>query len=186
MQTDIVTHPLVSQSLSTIRNAKTEAKEFREALTRLTTHLIYEALRKHPVSDFRVRTPLAMAKAQRLKTIPLLVPVLRAGLGMLDAALLLLPDAQVGFLGMTRDEATLRPAPYADKLPDDMSGRIVLVLDPMLATGGSLISTLEVLVERGASELHAVCVLASEEGLKRIGGLLVGGVGDTCCRGQIA
>ncbi len=168
MKINIVDHPLVSESLSIIRDSSTEAKPFREALTRVSSHLLYEALRDHPVIEFEVQTPLAPAKGERLKTIPLLVPVLRAGLGMLEASLTLLPEAQVGFVGMARDETTLRPHLYADKLPSDMSGRMLLVLDPMLATGGSLISTLEVLVERGASELHAVCVLASQDGLDKL------------------
>lgn len=169
MKKNIVEHPLVGESLSVIRDLHTGAKAFREALTRVSSHLIYESLRKQPVIEFDVETPMAKTKGIQLKTVPLLVPVLRAGLGMLDAALTLLPDAQVGFVGMARDEATLRPQLYADKLPKDMSGRTVLVLDPMLATGGSLISTLEVLTERGAETLHAVCVLASQEGMDKLG-----------------
>lgn len=168
MKKNIINHPLVSESLSTIRDSKTVAKDFRGALTRVSSYLIYEALRMHPVVEFEVETPLEKTEGKKLETIPLLVPVLRAGLGMLDAALTLLPEAQVGFVGMARDEATLRPHLYADKLPKDMSGRTILVLDPMLATGGSLISTLEVLIERGASSLHAVCVLASQEGMDKL------------------
>ena len=168
MKVNILNHPLVSEAISTIRNESTGAKNFREALYRVTSYLIYETLRDHPVVEVDVKTPLEKTKGAHLETIPLLIPVLRAGLGMLDASLTLLPKAQVGFVGMARDEGTLRPHLYADKLPKDIKGRVVLLLDPMLATAGSLIHTLEVLNERGAGELHAVCVLASQEGLENL------------------
>ena len=168
MEIRLVEHPLLGAALGLIRDKDTEPKVFRHSLTRVSSYLIYEALKDHPVQKTQVQTPLAKAEAAALVEEPLLVPVLRAGLGMLEAGLTLLPDTQVGFVGMSRDESTLRPHLYADKLPADIKGRTILVLDPMLATGGSLVSTLEVLGERGAGALHAVCVLASKKGVETL------------------
>ncbi|MGH3436196.1 MAG: uracil phosphoribosyltransferase [Sciscionella sp.] len=164
----IVDHPLVKARLTTMRDARTDSAAFRAALHELTDMLIYEAMREAPLETGRIHTPVARTVGYRLAQPPLLVPVLRAGLGMADRAHRLIPDAQMGFVGLARDEETLRPTPYMESLPDDLSGRPVLVLDPMLATGGSMQHTVELLVGRKATTLTAVCALAAPEGIRRL------------------
>lgn len=165
MRTDTVDHPLAAALLTTMRDAATPNPAFRAALRDLTGILIYEALRGAPVERFEVRTPVAVTEGARLAAPPLLVPVLRAGLGMVDAAAELIPDAQVGFVGIARDEQTHQPVPYLESLPADLGGIPVYVLDPMLATGGSMRHTLDLLVARGATDITAVCVVAAPEGV---------------------
>lgn len=165
MRTHIVDHPLVSTLLTTLRDADTPDSGFRSALRDLTGLLIYEALRDAAVQRFEVATPVAVADGARLAEPPLLVPVLRAGLGMVDAASSLVPAARVGLVGMARDEQTHRPIPYLESLPDDLSAMPVLVLDPMLATGGSMRHTLDLLTGRGATDITAVCVVSAPEGI---------------------
>jgi uracil phosphoribosyltransferase len=130
--------------------------------------LIYEAMRDAPVRTDRIHTPVARADGHWLANPPLLVPVLRAGLGMADQAHRLIPDAQMGFVGLARDEETLQPTPYMESLPDDLSNRPVFVLDPMLATGGSMEYTIRLLTTRGATDVTAVCALAAPEGIKHL------------------
>jgi uracil phosphoribosyltransferase len=130
--------------------------------------LMYEAMREAPVATERVHTPVARTDGYRLANPPLLVPVLRAGLGMADQAHKLIPDAQMGFVGLARDEETLQPTPYMESLPEDLSGRPVIVLDPMLATGGSMAYTIKLLTDRGATDVTAVCTLAAPEGIKHL------------------
>src|SRR5690606_15583537 len=127
--------------------------------------LVYEALRDAPVATYEITTPVAPTVGVRLATPPLLVPVLRAGLGMVETASGLIPEARVGFVGIARDETTHQPVPYLESLPDDLAGIPVFVLDPMLATGGSMRHTLELLVARGATDITAVCVVAAPEGI---------------------
>ncbi|MEV0293409.1 uracil phosphoribosyltransferase [Nocardia sp. NPDC050710] len=165
MRTHTVDHPLAATLLTTMRDARTPNPAFRTALRDLTGILIYEALRDAPVTRYEITTPVAVAEGARLTQPPLLVPVLRAGLGMIDAAAELIPDARVGFVGIARDEDSHRPVPYMESLPTDLADVPVFVLDPMLATGGSMRHTLELLVARGATDITAVCVVAAPEGI---------------------
>ncbi|MET7768531.1 uracil phosphoribosyltransferase [Nocardia sp. NPDC005366] len=169
MRTHLVDHPLATTLLTTMRDARTPNPAFRAALRDLTGILIYEALREAPVTHFDVVTPVAVAGGARLAKPPLLVPVLRAGLGMIDAAAGLIPDARVGFVGIARDEDSHQPVPYMKSLPADLADIPVYVLDPMLATGGSMRHTLELLVARGATDITAVCVVAAPEGIAALG-----------------
>ncbi|MCM6777761.1 uracil phosphoribosyltransferase [Nocardia sp. CDC159] len=165
MRTHIVDHPLAAALLTTMRDARTPNPAFRAALRDLTGILIYEALREAEVTTFQVATPVAAAEGTRLARPPLLVPVLRAGLGMVDAASRLIPESRVGFVGIARDEQTHQPVPYLESLPEDLSGLPVFVLDPMLATGGSMRHTLDLLAARQATDITAVCVVAAPEGV---------------------
>ena len=158
-------HPLVKARMSTLRDARTDSPAFRAALRELAEMLVYEACRLAELRTEAIQTPVAGATGYRLAAPPLLVPVLRAGLGMVDAALGLIPEARVGFVGAYRDEATHRPVSYLESLPESLAGWPVFVLDPMLATGGTLVHTVQLMVERGASEVTAICVLAAPEGL---------------------
>ncbi len=161
----VVEHPLAAARLTTLRDERTGNAAFRAALQDLTLMLVYEATRDAPREDFTVRTPLAETVGTRLARPPLLVPVLRAGLGMVERAHAMLPEAQVGFVGVARDEDTHRPVPYLESLPADLSSRPVMVLDPMLATGGSMTHTIELLQARGAADITVVCVVCAPEGV---------------------
>ncbi|AZG44883.1 uracil phosphoribosyltransferase [Gordonia insulae] len=165
MQVQIVDHPLAAARLTTMRDKATDNARFRAALSDLTQMLIYEALSQAPSESFPIETPLVGCEGTRLATPPLLVPVLRAGLGMVEQAHAMVPEAHVGFVGIARDEATAKPVPYLESLPDDLSGLPVFVLDPMLATGGSMLHTIELLVARNADDITAVCVVAAPEGV---------------------
>jgi uracil phosphoribosyltransferase len=164
----VVDHPLAKDRLSTMRDARTDSAGFRAALHELTVMLIYEATREAPVRAERIHTPVARTEGYRLAEPPLLVPVLRAGLGMADQAHKLIPEAQMGFVGLARDEQTLQPTPYMESLPADLADRPVFVLDPMLATGGSMAYTIRLLTERAATDVTAICALAAPEGLKHL------------------
>ncbi len=171
MQITVVDHPLASERLTNLRRASTTNAEFRRDLDGLAMMLVYEATRNLPTDDITVETPLAPAGGRRLSAAPMLVPILRAGVGLVEAALRLIPQAEVGFVGLARDEATFQPTSYLAKLPDRLDGRPTFVLDPMLATGGSLQYALELLAARGAPQpINVVCVLAAPEGLARIDG----------------
>ncbi|MEU4416439.1 uracil phosphoribosyltransferase [Nocardia salmonicida] len=165
MRTDTVDHPLAATLLSTMRDARTDNAAFRNALADLTGILMYEALRDAPVVREPIDTPVAVTEGVRLASPPLLVPVLRAGLGMVYAAAELVPQARVGFVGIARDEQTHEPVPYLESLPADLTGLPVFVLDPMLATGGSMRHTIELLVARGATDITALCVVSAPEGV---------------------
>ena len=164
----VVDHPLVQARLTALRRADTPSPEFRRALGELSGLLIYEALRDLPATEISVDTPLARTSGVRIDNPPLLVPVLRAGLGMLDAARELLPEAAVGFLGVRRNEDTFQPEPYLNTVPDNLGGQSVLVLEPMLATGGSLAYVCGRMAAAGAGQITAVCVLAAPEGVKAL------------------
>ncbi|MGZ4555584.1 MAG: uracil phosphoribosyltransferase [Mycobacteriaceae bacterium] len=168
MDVHVVDHPLAAARLTTMRDERTGSAGFRAALRELTMMLVYEATRDEPVLEVAVQTPVATTAGVRLANPPLLVPVLRAGLGMVDQAHALIPEAQVGFVGMARDELTHQPVSYLESLPEDLSGTRVFVLDPMLATGGSMACTIGLLAERGATDVTAICVLAAPEGIKRL------------------
>ncbi|GAS89966.1 uracil phosphoribosyltransferase [Mycolicibacterium brisbanense] len=165
MDVRVVEHPLAAARLTTLRDERTDNAGFRAALRDLTLMLVYEATRDAPCEQIPVRTPLTDTTGSRLANPPLLVPVLRAGLGMVDQAHALIPEAQVGFVGMARDETTHQPTPYLASLPDDLSDRSVFVLDPMLATGGSMAYTVDLLQARNAVDITAVCVVCAPEGI---------------------
>lgn len=165
MESLIVDHPLAAARLTTMRDKTTDNAGFRAALSDLTQMLIYEALAGAPRADVVIDTPLTAHTGSRLESPPLLVPVLRAGLGMVEQAHAMVPEAHVGFVGLARDEETAQPVPYLESLPEDLSGRPVFVLDPMLATGGSMLHTIELLVARNATDITAVCVVAAPEGV---------------------
>ncbi|MEU7870248.1 uracil phosphoribosyltransferase [Dactylosporangium sp. NPDC049140] len=164
----VVDHPLAKSRLTAMRDERTDNGAFRAALHELTTMLVYEAARSFATEQFPVKTPVATAEGTRLARPPLLVPVLRAGLGMSDAALGLLPESSMGFVGLARDEHTYEPRAYMESLPRDLSGIPVLVLDPMLATGGSLEHCVRLLVDRGATDITVLCVLAAPAGIERL------------------
>jgi len=165
MDVHVVAHPLAAVRLTALRDANTGNAEFRAALGELSLMLVYEATRDVPHESVTVRTPLAEAAGVRLTGPPLLVAVLRAGLGMVDQAQVLMPDASVGFVGVARAEETALPTEYLESLPDDLRGWPVIVLDPMLATGGSMIHTIGLLQSRGADDVTVVCVVAAPEGI---------------------
>ena len=162
----IVDHPLVIERLTRLRRQETKRAAFRRNLSELSTFLVYEALRSQPATAVHIDTPLAPHTGVQVTDPPLVVPVLRAGLGMLDATLQLLPNARVGFVGAKRNEETLLPDAYVNTVPEDLQGHPVLVLDPMLATGGSLIHTCNLLVDSKAGPITVVCVLAAPEGVE--------------------
>ena len=165
MDVRVVDHPLAAARLTTLRDEQTNSAVFRAALRDLALMLVYEATRDAPRETVTVRTPLAEAVGTRLANPPLLVPVLRAGLGMVDQAHALLPEARVGFVGVARDEETALPVPYLESLPDDLRSQPVMVLDPMLATGGSMTYTIGLLQRRGADDITALCVVVAPEGI---------------------
>ncbi|AYG03820.1 uracil phosphoribosyltransferase [Gryllotalpicola protaetiae] len=169
MRVHVADHPLITHKLTVLRDRETPSPQFRSLVAELITLLSYEATREVRVEPVTVQTPVAPYSGLALsKPVPLVVPILRAGLGMLDGMMAVLPNAEVGFLGMARNEETLEPTTYAERLPEDLSGRQCFVLDPMLATGGSLGAALEFLFQRGASDVTAICILGAPEGLARL------------------
>ena len=168
MQTVVVAHPIVQARLTVMRDERSSNAEFRAALRELATLLVYEATRGLATQDVAITTPITATTGTAIANPPLLVPVLRAGLGMAEAAFNLLPESQMGFVGLARDERTHDAVPYMASLPESLAGRPVLVLDPMLATGGSLLHCLHLLAERGADDLTVVCALVAPEGVARI------------------
>jgi uracil phosphoribosyltransferase len=178
MQTLVADHPLVAHKLTTLRDVQTETPTFRRLTDELVTLLAYEATRHIKVEPVSVTTPVAVADGVRLaRPVPLVVPVLRAGIGMLDGMARLLPNADVGFVGLARDEQTLIATTYATRLPADLSGRDTFVLDPMLATGGTLQTVITMLASRGAATVTAVCLLAAPEGVARVAEAFPDGAG---------
>ena len=165
MDTTVVEHPIVQARLTVMRSQASSNAEFRAALRELSTLLVYEATRELARTDVDVVTPVAATTGTAIANPPLLVPVLRAGLGMAEAAFNLLPESQMGFVGIARDEQTHQPHPYMASLPDTLAGRPVIVLDPMVATGGSLLHCLQLLSERGADDLTVICALAAPDGV---------------------
>ncbi|MDZ4235085.1 MAG: uracil phosphoribosyltransferase [Dietzia sp.] len=165
MDVRVVDHPLAAARLTTLRDERTDNAAFRAALRDLTMMLVYEATRDLAIETVAVRTPMADTAGVKLANPPLLVPVLRAGLGMVDQAHELIPEARVGFVGVARNEETHRPTPYLESLPDDLSTQPVIVLDPMLATGGSMVHTIELLHARDAVDITAICVVVAPEGI---------------------
>jgi uracil phosphoribosyltransferase len=169
MRVTVVDHPVVAAKLSALRDVSTDTSRFRRLVDDLVTLLAYEATRAVSIEPVAIQTPLASTTGVRLTSPPpLVVPVLRAGVGMLDGLTRLLPDAEVGFAGLVRDETTAQPSWYAERLPEDAAGRAVFVLDPMLATGGTLVAVVEALLARGAEAVTCVCLLAAPEGVARV------------------
>jgi uracil phosphoribosyltransferase len=169
MRIHVADHPLIGHKLTALRDRRTDSPTFRRLADELVTLLAYEATRDVRTDEVSVETPIAPATGVRMsRPVPVVVPILRAGLGMLDGMMRLLPTAEVGFLGMIRDEDTLVATTYATRLPEDLSGRQCYVLDPMLATGGTLAAACHLLFGRGARDVTCICLLAAPEGLARI------------------
>jgi uracil phosphoribosyltransferase len=169
MHVHVADHPLISHKLTVLRDEDTDSPTFRRLTDEIVTLLAYEAMRDVRVESVDVQTPVAIARGVRLTSPrPLVVPILRAGLGMLEGIQRLLPTAEVGFLGMIRNEETLEASTYAERLPDDLSNRQCYVLDPMLATGGTLAAAIDFLVRRGADDITAITLLAAPEGIARL------------------
>jgi uracil phosphoribosyltransferase len=165
----LVDHPLVQHKLTLLRSAETSTKKFRESLEEITICLGYEAARDLPLEEVGIITPLEAVKAKRLAGKKLtLVPILRAGLGMVEGMLRLVPSARVGHVGIYRDEDTLEAVRYYSKLPPDVDERRCIVLDPMLATGGSARAAVDLLKQEGARQIQFVCVIAAPEGVRRL------------------
>ena len=163
----IVDHPLIQHKISLMRDRNTGTKEFRDLVSEIATLLCYEATRDLPTEEVEVETPIALARTHVLAGRKLaLVPILRAGLGMVDGMLNLIPAAKVGHIGMYRNEETLVPVEYYCKLPSDINEREVFVLDPMLATGGSSVAAIRMLKEKGCKKIHFLCIIAAPEGVK--------------------
>lgn len=165
------THPLVQHKLSLLRNRETESKKFREVISELATVLVYEAMRDVPLEETTLHTPLAETRGYVMTEDVGLVPILRAGLGMVDGAWALLPQAEVWHLGLYRDEKTLRPVQYYNKLPVSPTVELCLLLDPMLATGGSAIAAVDVLKRWGVSRIKYVGLIAAPEGIEAFHGV---------------
>ncbi|PFG36662.1 uracil phosphoribosyltransferase [Flavimobilis soli] len=167
MRLHVADHPLVAHKLTVLRDKNTASPNFRLLVDELVTLLAYEATREVRTEDAPITTPVTDTVGTKIADPqPIVVPILRAGLGMLEGMTRLIPTAEVGFLGMQRDEETLEAITYANRLPDDLSGRQCFLLDPMLATGGTLVASINYLLDRGARDVTAVCLLAAPEGLK--------------------
>lgn len=166
MELNVANHPLISHKVTLLRDVKTSSAEFRQLVDELVELLTFEATKHLAVEEVEVETPLTTTKGVKLKTpTPLVIPILRAGLGMLPGIMRLLPDAEVGFLGIKRNEETLQPETYANRLPENLSGRSVILIDPMLATGGTLNDSLDYAFERGADSAICICLLGAPEGV---------------------
>ena len=169
MRVHVADHQLIAHKLTYLRDERTDSPTFRRLAEELVTLLAYEATRDVRVEPIHITTPVGPTTGIKLANPkPLVVPILRAGLGMLEGMVRLLPSAEVGFLGMIRNEETLEATTYANRLPEDLSGRQCYVLDPMLATGGTLAMAIRYLVERGADDVTAICLLAAPEGIEHL------------------
>ena len=169
MRVLIADHQLINHKLTYLRDKRTDSPTFRRLVEELVTLLAYEATRDVRVEAFAIETPVAPTIGIKLANPkPLVVPILRAGLGMLDGMVRILPSAEVGFLGMMRNEETLEAITYANRLPDDLRGRQCYVLDPMLATGGTLAMAIHYLLDRGADDITAITLLSAPEGIAHV------------------
>lgn len=169
MELQVVEHPLIAHKLTVLRDKNTPSATFRQLVDELMTLLAYEATRTVPVEPVQIETPVSpMTGVKLAPPRPLVVPVLRAGLGMLDGLMRLLPTAEVGFLGMVRDDDSLEIETYARRLPEDLSGRHCYVLDPMLATGHTMVAAIDFLLDQGAKHVTAICILAAPEGIEEL------------------
>ena len=166
MKVLVANHPLVSHKITILREKLTDSPTFRLLVEELVTLLAYEATRDLRTEEVQIDTPVSRTNGIKIsQPLPLVVPILRAGLGMLQGMSKLIPTAEVGFLGMVRDETTLKASTYANRLPEDLKGRQCFILDPMLATGGTLVAAINFLLEKGASEITVICLLAAPEGI---------------------
>jgi uracil phosphoribosyltransferase len=166
MRIHVADHPLITHKLTVLRDKNTPSPVFRQLVEELVTLLAYEATREVKTTEVTIETPVAQTKGRKLsKPRPIIIPILRAGLGMLEGIVKLLPTAEVGFLGIKRNEETLQPYTYANRLPDDLTGRQVYIIDPMLATGGTLIDSIDYVFEKGATDITCICLLGAPEGL---------------------
>ncbi|SJM55439.1 uracil phosphoribosyltransferase [Gulosibacter sp. 10] len=167
MQLHVANHPLIDHKMTKLRDERTESPLFRELVAELVNLLTYEATRDLRVEPVEVTTPVRTAVGSHVaEPMPLAVPIIRAGLGMLDGFLKLMPYCEVGFVGIRRNEQTFEPETYAKRLPDDLADRQCFALDPMLATGGSLAATVQFLLDAGATEVTAICLVAAPEGVR--------------------
>ena len=164
----VLKHPLLTHKLTRLRRKETDTKEFRETLKEIAGLMAYEITRDLPVRDITIETPLGKCKTQELAMDVVLVPVLRAGLGMVDGISNLIPTARIGHIGMYRDHNTLKPITYYSKFPLNISDAVVMVLDPMLATGGSSTAAIQILKDHGAKSIKLICVVGAPEGVDRI------------------
>ena len=164
----LVDHPCIQHKLAIIRDVETDHKQFRELATEITKFLCYEALQKIRMKDVSVKTPLADAKCRRIDTDIVVVPILRAGVGMLEGILELVPTARVGFVGLFRDEETKKPVTYYERFPPQIDGGTCIVIDPMLATGGSTVAALDLLKDKGADNIVVICIVTCPEGLELV------------------
>ena len=162
-------HPLIEHKLSILRDKNTGTKEFRELITEISMFLIYEAMRDAKLEETTINTPIEEMKIGRLdENKYAVVPILRAGMGMLDGLLSVIPNAKIGHIGMYRDETTFEPVNYFFKVPKDIENREVIIIDPMLATGGSAIDAINILKEKGVKQLKFLCIIAAPEGIKAV------------------
>ena len=164
----VFSHPLITHKLAMMRDKNTSCKDFRELLTEITMLMGYEVTADLPMKDVEIETPMCPMKTQMLAKTPAIVPILRAGLGMTDGFLRLIPNARVGHIGLYRDPETHLPVPYYCKLPDDISERLVLLVDPMIATGGSIVDAVDFLKKEGCNEIRIVGLIAAPEGIKAV------------------
>jgi len=169
MRIHVANHPLITHKLTVLRDKNTPSPVFRQLVEELVTLLAYEATREVKTEAVTVDTPVTKAQGMKLShPRPIIIPVLRAGLGMLEGIVKLLPTAEVGFLGIKRNEETLQPYTYANRLPDDLTGRQVFIIDPMLATGGTLIDSIDYVFDRGATDVTCICLIGAPEGLQAV------------------
>lgn len=164
----VIAHPLVQHNLTRLRDQRTQPQEFRRVLSEVAALMLYEATRSFAVRPTSVMTPLARASGSHLQREVILVPILRAGLGMLDSILQLIPHARVGFIGLKREETTLRATSYHKSLPQRLDRFEVILIDPMLATGGSTVAAMDLLAERGARHVRLVNLVAAPEGIRHV------------------
>ncbi len=163
----IMDHPLIQHKIGYIRRTDTGTRDFRSAISEIATLICYEATRDLPLKDVEIETPICKTTVKELKGRKLcIVPILRAGLGMVDGMLALIPAAKVGHIGLYRDPETLKPVEYYCKMPADVSEREIFVVDPMLATGGSSVAAIQMLKDRGCNKIHFMCIIAAPEGLR--------------------
>jgi uracil phosphoribosyltransferase len=164
----VLEHPLITHKLTQLRRKETDTKDFRYNLSEIAALMAYEITRDLPMNETEVVTPVGKCKTKELTGTVVLIPILRAGLGMVDGITNLIPDAKVGHIGMYRDHETLKPLTYYSKLPDNLEDAVIMVLDPMLATGGSATAAIQALKESGAKKIKLVCIIGAPEGVKRI------------------
>ena len=165
---NLLKHPLLTHKLTLLRRKETGTKDFRETLEEIAGLMAYEITRDLPLRNITVETPLSKCATQELAREVVLIPVLRAGLGMVNGIANLIPTARVGHIGMYRDHKTLKPITYYSKFPDNLADAVVMVLDPMLATGGSASAAIQVLKDHGAKTIKLVCVVGAPEGIELI------------------